>query len=582
MVDLQWLIGGEAGYGIMTTGLMMSKLFMRLGLDVFDYVEYPSLIRGGHNAYYVRASDEQVTSQKKTIDILVALNADTVKLHTNELSENAVILFDPAILKLSAEQFPSSIRLFPIPFLELAKNVGADRLMINTVSVGATLAFFHKEFDVLGKIMEDTFSRKGEAVVTLNRNTSKAGFDYVAENFGTGLLADVQSRTQEKMLLSGGEAIALGAIRAGLQFAAIYPMTPINTVMTMIAAHALSYNIVIKEPEDEIAGINMALGASFAGARSLVATSGGGFALMTESVGLAAQTETPIVIILGMRPGPATGMPTWTEQGDLQFALHAPQGDFPKVILAPGDMLEAFSYTMDALNIAEKYQVPVIVLVDKHINESHATVSSEEFKRIHDAFVIDRGKMLTDEEAASELDYKRYAFVEDGISPRSIPGQRGGIGLSGSDEHDEKGLYNEHSENRIKMMDKRFQKIETAMRDGAFPAPVLLGDADAVLTIVSYGSTKFAILDAIRQLKKENISVNFLQISYLDPFPADVFLETMKKTKKAVIIENTKVGQFEEHVRAKTGYTFEHHFRKYDGRPFYPEEIISKVKELVK
>ncbi|MDP3940812.1 MAG: 2-oxoacid:acceptor oxidoreductase subunit alpha [bacterium] len=580
MIDLQWLIGGEAGYGIMTTGLMMSKIFTRLGLHVFDYVEYPSLIRGGHNAYYVRASDEEVTSQKKTVDILVALNADTIKLHVDELSPNAAVIFDPSVLKLTVEQFPVSVRLFPVPLLELTKKVGADRLMINTVSVGASLALFHKQFDVLQKIMQDTFGKKGDDVVALNNNTSKAGYDYVVENFGPGLLADIPIGSQTRLLIGGAEAIAFGAIRAGLKFAAMYPMTPINTIMTTLVAHALKYNIVVKEPEDEIAGINMALGASFAGARSMVATSGGGFSLMVEGLGLAAQTETPIVVVLGMRPGPATGMPTWSDQGDLRFALHAAQGDFPRIILAPGDMLDAFEGTMTALNLAEKYQLPVIVLVDKHINESHATVESEKLKVISDTFVVERGKILTDQEALAETDYKRYALVEDGISPRSLPGQQGGIGLSGSDEHDEKGLYNEEADMRIKMMDKRYAKLAKAIANNEFPAPRLIGDPDAALTIVAFGSTKFAILDAMRQLKKENISVNFLQVSFLEPFPSQAFTEMIGKTKKTLIVEANKTGQFEGLIRERTGITFEHHLRKYDGRPFYPEEIIEKVKAL--
>lgn len=581
MIDLQWLIGGEAGYGIMTTGLMMSKIFTRLGLSVFDYVEYPSLIRGGHNAYYVRASDEEISSQKKTVDILVALNADTIKLHASELAENAAVVFDPNVLKLTVEQFSVAVRLFPVPLLELAKKVGADRLMINTVSVGSSLALFYKEFTVLEKMMNDTFGRKGDEVVTLNINTSKAGFDYVVENFGPTHVADIQLSPQTQLLMSGSDAIALGAIRAGLKFAAIYPMTPINTVMTTLVAHALKYSIVIKEPEDEIAGINMALGASFAGARSLVATSGGGFSLMVEGLGLAAQTETPIVVVLGMRPGPATGMPTWSDQGDLRFALHAAQGDFPRIILAPGDMLEAFEDTMKALNLAEKYQLPVILLVDKHINESHTTVKSEELRAKSEAFKIERGKILTDQEAMAKTDYKRYALVDDGISPRSLPGQQGGIALSGSDEHDEKGLYNEESEVRIKMMDKRFAKLAKAISDNVFSPPKLIGDPDAVLTLVAFGSTKFAILDAIRQLKKENISVNFLQVSYIEPFPSGAFTEMIGKAKKTMVIEANKTGQFEGLIRERTGITFEHHLRKYDGRPFYPEEIIAKVKSVL-
>ena len=462
MSDLQWLIGGEAGYGIMTVGLMMSKIFTRLGFSVFDYVEYPSLIRGGHNAYYVRGSDTQIYAQKKTVDILVALNRETIDKHLHELTPTAAILYDPNIVKVDPSEFDTQKILIAVPFLELTKQVGADRLMVNTVAIGASLALFYPDFSILEKILQDIFGKKGEKVITENLNTSKAGFDYVNTNYKGKFSIIATKQEQKNLLLGGGEAVALGAIRAGLKFAAIYPMTPINSIMVTLTAHALAHDIVTKEPEDEIAGINMAIGASFAGARSMVATSGGGFSLMVESLGLAAQSETPLVIVEGMRPGPATGMPTWTDQGDLQFVLHAAQGDFPRVVIAPGDMLEAFSYIMQALNLAEMYQLQVIVLVDKYLMEGHATVDASEIKKIAAAFEIKRGKMLTDQQAAAETDYKRYALVADGISPRSIPGQQGGIALSGSDEHDEKGLYNEEAHMRIAMMDKRFKKLDAA------------------------------------------------------------------------------------------------------------------------
>lgn len=580
MVDLQWLIGGEAGYGIMTTGAMMSKIFTRLGLSVFDYVEYPSLIRGGHNAYYVRASDEEIFSQKGPVDILIALNRDTIDKHKHELAPNGVVMYDPNVTKVEQSEFGLGQVLYPVPFLEITKQVGADRLMINTVSVGSSLALFHSEFGVLEKILQDIFGRKGQEIITINMNTSKAGFDYIAKNFADKKFpTQITSRTQQNLLIGGAEAVALGALRAGVQFAAIYPMTPINGVLTTLSAQALKYGVVVKEPEDEIAGINMAIGASFAGARSLVASAGGGFSLMVEALGLAAQTETPLVIVEGMRPGPATGMPTWTSQGDLRFVLHAAQDEFPRIVVAPGDMMEAFLYTMQAFNFAEKYQMPVIVLVDKYLMEGHVSTNAEEFKMQSSKFRIERGKILSEQEAEAQTDYKRYLFTEDGISPRSIPGQKGGIGLSGSDEHDEHGLYNEEAENRIKMMDKRFKKLTTAMPE--FPQPELYGEKDALLTIVGFGSTKFPVLEAMKWLRKEGISVNFLKVSYLEPFPKEAVAQYLKNAKKTLIIEGNKLGQFEGLIREHTGHSIHEHFRKYDGRPLYPEEIVARVKELL-
>ncbi len=579
MVDIQWMIGGEAGYGIMTVGVMMAKILTRLGMSVFDYVEYPSLIRGGHNAYYVRASDTEIFSQKRPIDILVALNRETIDKHKHELSENAAVVYDPNVTKVEPNEFASTVLLVAVPLLEITKQVGADRLMINTVSVGASLALFYSDYQILQDMLQGIFGRKGESVVAINVNTSKAGFDYVVKNFAGKFSQVVEKKEQKNLLIGGAEALAIGAIRAGVKFAAIYPMTPINGVLTTLTAYALKYNIVVKEPEDEIAGINMAIGASFAGVRSLAATSGGGFSLMVEGLGLAAQTEVPLVIIEGMRPGPATGFPTWTGQGDLRFVMHAAQDDFPRIVVAPGDFLEAFTYTMQAFNLAEKYQLLVIVLTDKYLNEGHGTVATEKFKIQNSKFKIERGKILTDQEAEQQTDYKRYAFVADGISPRSIPGQKGGIGLSGSDEHDERGLYNEEAENRIKMMDKRFAKLEQAIKE--FSTPVLYGEKEASLTILGFGSTKLPVLEAMKWLKAEGITVNFLQVAFLHPFPDEQVSQIIKNAKKTLVIEGNKTGQFEGLIRERIGLSINHNFRKYDGRPFYPEEIVEKVKSLL-
>ena len=557
---------------------MMAKIMTRLGLSVFDYVEYPSLIRGGHNAYYVRGSDTQIYSQKQPIDILVALNRDTIDKHKHELSPTAVIVFDPAATKVEPAEF-STQKLLPVPFLELTKQVGADRLMINTVAVGSSLAFFFPDFAVLEKILRDTFGRKGEEIVGINVNTSKAGFDYVTKTFPQAFPTKVQAKPQENLLIGGAETVALAAIRAGLQFAAIYPMTPVNGILATLVANALKYGIVVKEPEDEIAGINMGIGASFAGVRSMVASSGGGFSLMVEGVGLAAQTETPLVIVEGMRPGPATGMPTWTGQGDLRFVLHAAQDDFPRIVIAPGDIQEAFTYTMHAFNLADKYQLPVIVLVDKYLMEGHVTVPSEQIKTLSANFKIEKGKMMTNQETEAQTDYKRYLLTDDGISPRSLPGQKGGIGLSGSDEHDEHGLYNEEVHVRLAMMDKRFKKLDLAVKE--MPQPELYGDENAPLTLVGFGSTKMPVLEAMQWLKQTGVSVNFLKISYLSPFPSEAVIEKLKNAKKTLILEGNKTGQFEGLIREHTGIVMHERFRKYDGRPFYPEEIVAKIKSII-
>lgn len=578
MTDFQWLIGGEAGFGIMTTGLMMAKICARHGYSVFDYVEYPSLIRGGHNAYYVRAASEEIFSQKREVDILVALNRETIDLHKDELSKNAVVLFDPEFVHVSSEDFSKEVRLCPVPFLELAKGQGADKLMVNTLAVGASLALLSDEFSVMADLLKETFGHKGEEIVTLNTNTAKAGFEYV-QNAKLEPLAKMGKAKTKMMLISGNEAVGMGAIKAGLKFGAIYPMTPINALMVYLVSKALKYSIVMKEPEDEISGINMALGASYAGVRSLVATSGGGFSLMTEALGLAAQAEVPIVIILGTRPGPATGLPTWTDQGDLRFALHAHQGDFPRVVVAPGDILESFTQTAEAFNLADKYQIPVIVLVDKYLLEGHTTIEYDLLKTKSDKYRIDRGKLLSDSEAEGKTEYKRYEFTSDGVSYRSIPGQIGGISLTGSDEHDEKGLYNETAEVRIAMMEKRMKKMEEI--EDEVPQPELIGPKDAPLTLLAFGTTKLPVLEAMRILSEEGIYVNFLKVSFVSPFPTRAVAHTIKNAQKTLVVEANYTGQFEGLIKEKTGLHVDYHLRKFDGRPFYPEEIITKIKGIL-
>lgn len=589
MIDIQWVVGGEAGYGIMTTGFMMSKIFTRHGLSVFDYVEYPSLIRGGHNAYYVRGSDEEIHSQKRSVDIVVALNRQTIDLHKHELAPKAAIVYDNEVFEVKPDEFSFPIELYPVPLIKLAKQQGADKLMINTVAIGASLGLFSENFDVLSEILKATFARKGEAIVNLNTNTAKAGYDFVKTHHAELFPIKITKTEKKQILIGGGEAVGMGAIKAGVKFAAIYPMTPVNTMMAYLVSKAHQYNLIVKEPEDEIAGINMAIGASFAGVRSVAATSGGGFSLMVEGLGLAGQTETPLVIVEGMRPGPATGLPTWTEQGDLRFVLHAAQSEFPRVVVAPGDFYEAFEQTLHAFNLAEKYQLVVIVLVDKYIMEGHGTVEISNIKSQISNFKLERGKMLTDDEAAAQTDYKRYAFVEDGISPRTIPGQKGGIHLAGSDEHDELGLYNEEADMRVYMMDKRFKKLATAIANGEFPPPVVhtspglsaSGPEEAPLTIVSFGTTKFPILEAMKLLTRDGINVNYLQVAYLSPFPDTQVSDVIKNVKKTLVIENNKTGQFEGLIREHTGLSVSHHLRKYDGRPFYPEEIVAYVKMIL-
>jgi 2-oxoglutarate ferredoxin oxidoreductase subunit alpha len=339
-----------------------------------------------------------------------------------------------------------------------------------------------------------------------------------------------------------------------------------------MAEHAESYGIVVKHAEDEISVVNMAIGAGHMGVRSMCATSGGGFALMNEGYGLAAITETPVLIVLVQRPGPATGLPTWTGQGDLQYALHAAQGEFPRFVLAPGDVSEAFYMTAEALNVAEEYQSPVLLLSDKQLAESHETVPPFDQSKIE----IRRGKCVTQRQLNAQKDFKRYdVSVEDGVSPRSFPGMKAGIFIANSDEHDEKGFTEESSENAIAMFQKRQRKFEDFK--SKMSQPKLVGDKNADVTFVFWGSVKGAVQEAMKKLKEYKTTTNHLQITWLSPFPSETVLKILNASKRVLLVENNMDGQLGQLIREQTGFEIKEKILKYDGRPFFPEEIIEYI-----
>lgn len=565
--SINWKIGGEAGYGIMISGLMFSKCLSRNGFHIFNYAEYPSLIRGGHNTYYVRAAPEFIHCQLNRVDILVALNEETIQKDTHNLSEDSGIIFDSDTVKISKEL---KGRLYPVPLLKLAKEAKGDHVMRNTVGLGASIALMDYDINELLEIIKESFKGKGNEIIEINQKAAQLGYDYIKQNTKNDFAFKLKKiENKKRMVLTGNDALCMGAIKAGCKFLSAYPMTPINSILSFMAAHEKDYNLVVKQPEDEISGINMAIGASFAGVRAMTATSGGGLSLMVESFGLAAMSETPLVVIDGQRPGPATGLPTWTDQADLRFVLHAAQGEFPRIVIAPGDLEECYSIIMHAFNLAEKYQMLVIILTDKYLAESFR--SAEDFNGEPN---IERG-ILKDEELQNMADYKRFAITETGISPRAIPGQKNGMFMVTSDEHNEEGYFDEESDNRIIMMDKRFKKLEQAAKE--IPEPKLYGNPNADLTIIGWGSVKMPVLESL----KEFPNVNFLHTVYVNPFPKKKIEEVLNSSKKTLIIENNKTGQFLSLIKEHIGKETDYKLLKYDGRPFYPEEIADKIKEVL-
>jgi 2-oxoglutarate/2-oxoacid ferredoxin oxidoreductase subunit alpha len=572
--SVTWKIGGEAGFGIMSAGTMLAKTFSRLGYHIFVTNEYPSLIRGGHNVITVRISSEKAESMNHDLHILTALNRQTVEIHRQELSSEAFIVYDPKDNDWKSEDFPNNV-LIPIPLTEITKNFGGEPVMRNTVALGVTVALVGAEFTELEKVITDIFKRKGEEIIKTNVAVAKSGYDYVKKQFGNAkeMFLTPAINHEPALVINGSEMLGLAAVRSGLKFAAIYPMTPINAVITYLADHAKEFNIVYKQPEDEIAGITMAIGASYAGVRSMVATSGGGFALMVEGVSLAGMIEVPLVIDLGMRPGPATGMPTWSEQGELEFVIHAGHGDFPKIVLAPGDAEETFNITTKAFNLADKYQVPVFILTDKYLNENLWCVPKSV---VTNKVTIDRGKLLTTIPDSGHP-FERYSLdTPDGVSPRGIPGLKNGFFIANSYEHDGQGLVTDDPDKRTKMVDKRMKKLKSIIDEAI--APTVYGDENPDITFINWGTTKGAILEGMKILKSKGISSQLVHFTWLYPFPAEVVKKLLSNSKRIIDIEQNATGQLASLIREYTGIELTEKMLKYDGRPFYPEEIADYFK----
>lgn len=555
MDSVTWKIGGEAGFGIMSSGIMLSRAFARNGYHIFATNEYPNLIRGGHNLITVRIATSKFESMNRDVHILVALNKQTIDVHKNELVKDGLLVFDP-----KDGQFAG----IPVPFTQIVQKYSGDPIMRNTVALGVTVALLGAPFSYLENVIRDQFKKKGDEVVKLNIDIARAGYESIS-NEQRMILAPAQKK-EDQLVLNASEAVGLGAVRAGLKFAAIYPMTPINSLITFLADHAKTLNFVYKQPEDEIAGMNMALGASLGGVRSMVATSGGGFSLMVEGLAWAGMIEAPIVIDLGMRVGPSTGMPTYSEQGELQFVIHAGHGEFPRIILAPGDCEEAYTLTADAFNLADRYQVPVFIMTDKYLNESTWCVPKSVFTK---DVTVDRGKLKKE----GETEFKRYDLsVQDGVSPRSYLGQKGGLYYANSYEHDEIGHATDTSEMRTAMAAKRLKKFSAIQKD--MKPPTVYGDEEAEITFVTWGSSRGPVLDAMKLLNKKSHLIHF---SWVYPFPTESTMKLLSPATRLIDVEQNATGQLASLIREQTGILIKEKILKNDGRPFFPEEIVSYV-----
>ena len=601
--NVQWVIGGPQGSGINSVAETFAKACARGGLNVFANIEYHSNIKGEHSYYRVRASDREIQSHVDWIDLLIGLDKETLfgdlhkeypthSGHRNEVSPGGGIIYDSS-LKLKPEDFSRpDINLYPVPYMDVLvgalKEGGHDKelskyqVMVNTVAFGASIALLDYDFNHVAESIKEGFTGRKAALGDLNVKAARHGYDYMKRSFPDGFaykLHPVPSK-EKRMVIRGVQAVGIAKFKAGCGLQTYYPITPATDESEYLESHQKDYNIVVVQAEDEISAVLMATGAAHAGVRASTSTSGPGFCLMAEGLGWAGHTEAPgPVVILYQRAGPSTGLPTRTEQGDLQFVLHAGHGEFPRMVIAPGDVVECFHDTFDAFNYAERLQMPIVVIADKFLASSYRSVPIFDTGDLQ----IDRGEILTETDLIGKTVHKRYELTSSGISPRTLPGTRGGIFHTTGDEHDELGHITENSENRVKMMQKRMRKLELAAELVPDSKKVnFFGPQRAEVTLVGWGSTKGPILDGIQELEADGFRCNFLQVRYMSPFPTELLTKYLSNAKRKVLIENNYSGQLGGLIREHTGIGMDFKILKYNGRPFSQNEVYEGVREAVK
>lgn len=548
------LVGGAAGQGIDTTAANLEMLLKKAGYYVFTMRDFMSRVRGGHNFSIIRFGNEPIFSHSAKLDGIIALDDDTVEIHKEELNKDGFILCDT---KLKTE----NEKAIKLNMDSMAKELGNSKVS-GSIAIGAILKFFGIGLDHVDETMKHLVK---EAYLEMNLKAVRIGYESVDTRFKS-----LEGTTGDYMILSGSKAVGLGALAAGLKFYSAYPMSPSTAVMEFLASKSVEAGIVVEQAEDEIAGINMAIGASFAGARAMTGTSGGGFCLKVEALGLSGIAEIPLVVIDVQRPGPATGLPTRTEQSDLKFVISAAQGEFPRMVIALRNHTDAFYQTIRAFDLAERYQIPVIILSDQYLGDSTATVEPYDLSNIHVAEPC--------QDNYSEGEYLRYKITEDGISPRLIPGKTKNLVSADSDEHDERGFIIESSEERIQMMDKRMRKLDKLMEE--LQEPEFIGGESFDTLLVGWGSTYGPIREAVGVLnEKEPGKYGALIFGDVFPLPKKLLIEKATQAKQLINIEQNATGQLGGLIREQTGIVFDRSILKYDGRQISGEEIVERIQQ---
>jgi 2-oxoglutarate ferredoxin oxidoreductase subunit alpha len=573
--QLSWKIGGQQGEGVESTDRIFSTALNRLGYYLYGYRHFSSRIKGGHTNNKIRISTKPIRAISDDLDILVAFDQESIDLNAKELRENGVIVADAKFNPTVPEGVKA--RLFAVPITTIAEDLGTS-LMKNMVASGASWALLGLPMEVFNKAVEEEFGRKGAAVVEKNIQAVAQGAQFVLDQAG-GPIEELKLEPadgQQKLFMIGNDAIALGAVAAGCRFMPAYPITPASEIMEYLIKVLPKFGGTVIQTEDEIAACTMAIGANFGGVRALTASAGPGLSLMMEAIGLAGMTETPVVIVDTQRGGPSTGLPTKQEQSDINAMIYGTHGEIPKIVISPSTVEECFYDTVEAFNLAEKYQCPVIIVTDLQLSLGKQSADQLDYNRI----VIDRGSLVSDVPVREDGSlFKRYAFAEDGVSPRVLPGQKNGIHHVTGVEHDESGRPSESPVNRKKMMDKRLEKMKHLKVTNPILVDAPHNEEDVL--IIGMGSTGGTIDEARGKLESEGLKTNHITVRLMHPFPVEELKPHIDKAKKIVVVENNATAQLANLIKLNVGGADKiHNHLKYNGNPFLPSEIYKECKEM--
>ncbi len=557
--DISIVLGGAAGQGVQTVEALLVQVLNREGYNVFASKEYMSRIRGGSNSTEIRLTNKKRSAFVRRIDLLFVMDKDVLEHLADRITPETILLGE------REKVCGTSCRVIDIPFTRFANELG-NPIFTSTVAVGVALGILGADKEVFSEYLKEHFARKGEDIVKKNLEAAEKGYlfgKHLAFDEGIEVVLAKNELVKDELLLDGSEATGLGILAAGCNYISSYPMSPGTSILTFLAGHGRDFGVVVDQAEDEIAAINQGVGAWYAGARAIVTTSGGGFDLMTEGVSLSGMLETPIVVHIGQRPGPATGLPTRTEQADLNLALYAGHGEFPRAIFAPGTPEEAYSVAQHAFRIADKYQVPVFLLTDQYFLDSITSLPQEKLQTVpQESFIV-----------KTKEDYRRYALTENGVSPRGVPGYGEGLVGVDSDEHDEEAHITESAAVRVAQHEKRLKKLG-GIREEAL-LPTVIGDIkEAETVVVTWGSNRGVIEEALEKVGDKSVAaLHFAQV-----YPLPEGAKKFFRGKKTIVMENNASGQFANLLKQEYGIKVSENILKYDGNPFCVEEVVERLK----